>query len=609
MGDNASASSAILAEEPASPAAVALSDSERPSKPRRGRVQSSPSAYEEHYEEHQFMFDYSSPIDTHTVPRLTEEKRGRNAAAVERFLQKEEERGSKSRNAAQDSRSHLPLPQEWVADDSGLDPYFITESDAIQPPEVDKQPQMNPKQSHRIQKRRETREKLQEYLASQPPLKPFRQHGNHAARRPRGPSGRFLTLEEVDAQAKDQYKDKYQDEIPNQTEFFREDLRDSFLTKVEEIIITPGPTGVPSEEPVRGPAGLYAKRPERILQATSIRFLNSPADRVCGEARAIADYQNLNEDEMSVTEGQYLWVSNQCMGSRLIAGNPKTQEIGRVPKEILHLIAVPIRAVMIPPKEEEASLLEPTKATLESTNLPTTSPMPTKPEHKVAQSQALPADQAEHNSLNTEEGKKAIAVLDFMPVSKRELILEKGQAIFVLDQAENCWSLAENAEHTKSGWVPSTHIKIEGTNVDERKAAQSHWPQSLVYSHSSSTSITVQRKGLWWQGYLALRIYEQSSIFLSLNETLSNEFGSLTSTYITDKDICARVSTLVSRAESATLNAVCISKLDAVLDARANIIRIAQTVESSLGLEVAMLGWSCVSVFLAVHLPSPLPKP
>lgn len=59
---------------------------------------------------------------------------------------------------------------------------------------------VNPKQFHRIIVRRVARQKPRTTVASQPSKSP-RRHGLHAQRRPRGPSGRFLTLKEILQQA------------------------------------------------------------------------------------------------------------------------------------------------------------------------------------------------------------------------------------------------------------------------------------------------------------------------------------------------------------------------------------------------------------------------
>lgn len=57
---------------------------------------------------------------------------------------------------------------------------------------------INPKQFHRILKRRMTRHLIEEYFRSRTNTQKGSDLHSHGMRRPRGPTGRFLTLEEVE---------------------------------------------------------------------------------------------------------------------------------------------------------------------------------------------------------------------------------------------------------------------------------------------------------------------------------------------------------------------------------------------------------------------------
>lgn len=454
----------------------------------------------------------------------------------------------------------------------------LTSLDAVEREDI------NPKQSHRIQKRRQAREMLQEHLAKQPPKK-LQQSLRHARRRPCGPDSRILIAGKIDAREEDMHKEKCHVGAALEVDFLRGDLRDEFLTKVEERI-----------KAIQEPGESSAKRLEHTLSATSIHFLNAPPHvHVCGEARAISDYEKKSENEISLTEGQYFWVSNQCKGSRLIVGNPKTQEIGQVPKEVVHLVTVPSHGLIFAPTELQTPLPYSSKMTLENANSSTcSSPVTDAPDHESG-SQVLPAvNQPRPSSSKNGNLEEAIAILCFKTDSKGELPMEKGQTVFILNEGEGGWTYAENSEQTKCGWVPETYIQRVSKKEDEIKPKS----KQFAYSHPSSTTLTIQRPGIWWQGYLTLRKHDQSTVFLSLDGTLSHEFGFLTSAHISDKNICSRISTLISRAQSAATNAT--SSMCTAMEARANIIRIAVVVEQNLGLEVVMLGWACVSVFLAI---------
>ncbi|RDL41867.1 uncharacterized protein BP5553_01846 [Venustampulla echinocandica] len=109
-----------------------------------------------------------------------------------------------------------------------------------------------------------------------------------------------------------------------------------------------------------------------------------------------------------------------------------------------------------------------------------------------------------------------------------------------------------------------------------------------------------QRQGLWWQGYLVLSS-DHPSLFLMLEELLSREFGSMNLKHHSDRAICTNISTLVKRACSANLEYH--TALAALIESRANIIRIITTIDDSLGLEIATLGWTFLSLLLTIFDP------
>ena len=73
---------------------------------------------------------------------------------------------------------------------------------------------VNPKQLHRILKRREARQKLIEEIG--PPVRgPYfnESRHNHASTRPRGPGGKFLRKEEYRQKKKEEFNDKSKKEV------------------------------------------------------------------------------------------------------------------------------------------------------------------------------------------------------------------------------------------------------------------------------------------------------------------------------------------------------------------------------------------------------------
>ncbi|KAH8772281.1 CCAAT-binding transcription factor (CBF-B/NF-YA) subunit B-domain-containing protein [Hyaloscypha finlandica] len=86
-----------------------------------------------------------------------------------------------------------------------------------QPPEPDPV-YVNPKQFNRILIRRKARERLEKFLRLTKERKPYLHESrhNHAMRRPRGPSGRFLTADEAKEMEKTK-EDSMEGDRPQET--------------------------------------------------------------------------------------------------------------------------------------------------------------------------------------------------------------------------------------------------------------------------------------------------------------------------------------------------------------------------------------------------------
>jgi hypothetical protein len=65
--------------------------------------------------------------------------------------------------------------------------------------------------------------------------------------------------------------------------------------------------------------------------------ITSPDEEMHGKAVALFDFQSENENELSLTEGQIVWISYRQGEGWLVAEDPKTHESGLVPEEYVRL--------------------------------------------------------------------------------------------------------------------------------------------------------------------------------------------------------------------------------------------------------------------------------
>ena len=63
----------------------------------------------------------------------------------------------------------------------------------------------------------------------------------------------------------------------------------------------------------------------------------SPDEEMHGKAVALFDFQSENDNELSIKEGQVIWVSYRQLQGWLVAQDPKTDESGLVPEEYVRL--------------------------------------------------------------------------------------------------------------------------------------------------------------------------------------------------------------------------------------------------------------------------------
>ena len=127
-----------------------------------------------------------------------------------------------------------------------------------------------------------------------------------------------------------------------------------------------------------------------------------------------------------------------------------------------------------------------------------------------------------------------------------------------------------------------------------------HKPPEQFFMYSLAET---RKSGLWWEGYLALRV-SHSLLFKTLDEILNSEYDDLSAQSNCDADICTRTSAMIKRARAATPKIQ--PEYNTLLGYRRSIISIVVTIEQKLGLKVATLGWACVAMFLTVGS-SPIP--
>lgn len=129
---------------------------------------------------------------------------------------------------------------------------------------------------------------------------------------------------------------------------------------------------------------------------------------------------------------------------------------------------------------------------------------------------------------------------------------------------------------------------------------QNYTEQEMSWKYP--TLAASQETKVWWQAYLSLAA-KSSSPSKTFN-ILKHEFDvelDLPSAYrILDKDLALRVSLYLRQLMLLDDDNKPVSCMQDLLDMRKNAIRIVQTVDEHLGLEVATLGWSFVWVFIAV---------
>jgi hypothetical protein len=102
---------------------------------------------------------------------------------------------------------------------------------------------------------------------------------------------------------------------------------------------------------------------------------------------------------------------------------------------------------------------------------------------------------------------------------------------------------------------------------------------------------------LWWMAYTSLH-QSHFPTFATANHELEKRFGALDTSPGGVATLCKKLSGLIQKSGTATYADK--PELKAIVVLRDDIIRIVATVDEQLGLEIAIVGWSCVWVCLAV---------
>ncbi|KAE9381909.1 hypothetical protein N431DRAFT_393601 [Stipitochalara longipes BDJ] len=143
---------------------------------------------------------------------------------------------------------------------------------------------------------------------------------------------------------------------------------------------------------------------------------------------------------------------------------------------------------------------------------------------------------------------------------------------------------------------PSTNLPPKISSYPPSSAQESSPGSDLCLSLSPS-----QETKLWWRSLAFIRL-SNFAAFQVLRFEFLNELSIVINLSINDEMLCKQVSTDIKGFEERKLRREPQTEgLNKILDMRTNILRIVSTIDDQMGLQVAILGWSCVCIVLHVY--------
>jgi len=131
------------------------------------------------------------------------------------------------------------------------------------------------------------------------------------------------------------------------------------------------------------------------------------------------------------------------------------------------------------------------------------------------------------------------------------------------------------------------HSAVCGLSISTSALPPLPKPPEQFFMYSLAETLLTQKSGLWWEGYVALRV-SHSLLFKNLDKILNSEYGDLSAQSNCDAEICTRTSKMIKRAQAATPKIQ--PEYNTLLGYRTSIIGIVVTIEQKLGLKVVTLG-------------------
>lgn len=136
-----------------------------------------------------------------------------------------------------------------------------------------------------------------------------------------------------------------------------------------------------------------------------------------------------------------------------------------------------------------------------------------------------------------------------------------------------------------------------------QKSQSSVWPEYHPKSTRSGDIVCLDQyysgdpfKKVWWRAYYFLHA-SQPAIFQSLSSELEQQYGTFPSV-ISDHDLSMQVKYLVESLGAESNYGM--FGLTLLIEYRDNIVKVARTISSHLGLEISVIAWACMGVCLSV---------